>query len=324
MTGLINPENSLLQLNSPRAVHMVQQYPVAEHSTILEEDEEPSAKHKAVESNIILSSNTLRSMTPSNEVLEPYLSKIKAQKIDMMLLRKLIRISRDSNLAKNKDHAVEVWGSEGERFYDLMSMLLKLIENDMASELKEYILLLLKELIANQTEFATLHAEELVNKFMICRSSNSNDISSTAEEAMDEFLKVVNNKISLSALVEYIEAELIVKASIAADSSAAVANPPQSVRSSPIAAAFSALSLLVSKMPGDDIDDERVSQMFHIATNGLNDDLPEIRKSAVELLVVLDAIPGLRSEGYLQQLTAPQLKLFTTYKEKKEKQDVIR
>ncbi|KAI8050251.1 hypothetical protein BDF22DRAFT_144512 [Syncephalis plumigaleata] len=279
------------------------------------------------------------------DTLHRGLSQLHDGTADSLIFRKLIRLAKETSPDIDPTLTESVWGANGEGFSALVTESITFLENEKDVAKKEYCILLVKQLLHCESALLGVDANALLRQLMICRTNDSHSVCSAAEDALDAFVSLTNHQVCLDALIHLLEGCVAHIASEArangeggeeeenestnndgeASSSDQHNNSTNDttstinfgtlfgVKSNPLATGFMLFSKLLRRSECTILSSEAVAKIVGLATEGLNNHTPEVRKSAVDLLVALHGIQGDQLDVYLTHLSVPQRKLVAVY-----------
>ncbi len=97
--------------------------------------------------------------------------------VEVNLFRQLIRLSKDTSLSIGATSA-EIWEG-GDRYVELLQALLAFMDDPEQQDaaLKENVLLLIQQLLVNQTEYLKGYEKDILRVLLECRADLANNVS---------------------------------------------------------------------------------------------------------------------------------------------------
>ncbi|KAI9591182.1 clasp N terminal-domain-containing protein [Syncephalis fuscata] len=253
------------------------------------------------------------------DLLQRGLTQLHSGCADSLMFRKLIRLAKETSPEVDPLLTNSVWGINGEGFSALVTESITYLENEKDVAKKEYCILLVKQLLHCESTLLGVDANALLRQLMACRVDDSHSVCSAAEEALDVFVSLTNYQVCIDALIHLLEgcaAHVALSADEehhTADANAINFRSLFGLKSNPLASGFMLFSKLLQRSESNILTSEIIAKVVGLATEGLNNHTPEVRKSAVDLIVALHSIQGDQLDVYLTNLSVPQRKLVAVY-----------
>ncbi|CAI2167631.1 13681_t:CDS:10, partial [Funneliformis geosporum] len=252
-------------------------------------------------------------------LLATLLARLHGYDTDVHLFRKLIRISKETQFS-NRELAEDIW-ENGDRFIELMNALIGFLSDSeqQNNELREGAVLLLGQLINNQPDYTRGQERDILRILLECRADSASNICGHADDALDNYIQIVDANFGLYALIDIMESSLF---NTFGNTSLPESNSPQfGSKTSMKGSAFVVLSKLVKRFDKRSLE-RQVGRVVPLAIKGFSDSKPEIRKSVVDALVAIYSVIGDDNTlfQYLGSLNAAQQNLLKYYFDKSRKQ----
>ncbi|RIA91704.1 clasp N terminal-domain-containing protein [Glomus cerebriforme] len=250
-------------------------------------------------------------------LLATLLARLHDHNTDAHLFRKLIVISKETP-SSNKKLAEDIW-ENGDRFIELINALMGFL-SDLElqnNELKEGAVILLGQLINNQSDYTRGQERDILRVLLECRTDPA--VCGQADDILDNYIQIVDANVGLYALIDIMESSLF---NTFGSSPLPGSNSPQlGSKTSMKGSAFVVLSKLVKRFDKKSLE-RQVGSIVPLAIKGFSDPKPEIRKSVVDALVAIYSVIGDDTTlfQYLGSLNAAQQNLLNYYFDKNRKQ----
>ncbi|RUP42689.1 hypothetical protein BC936DRAFT_138222 [Jimgerdemannia flammicorona] len=253
--------------------------------------------------------------------------------------------------------AVDVWGVEGEKFAELVEALIGFLEKtacagmvsmpgekNTAADHREKAIMSLKHLLLHQIGLFHLHylmapegadglQMKVMRQLLECRSDDSNDVCSAAEDALDTFFAVIDPNTSFDVLLTFLESNLdrpsadsndgFVTASTMGNGTTLSSRTMtaeermryySALKYHPVGSAFMYLAKVVKRVPSKRrVEESLLGGGVEVFTLGINSAKIQLRKSCVDALVAFYQVLGDELYEYLKELREDQISLVNSY-----------
>ncbi|RKP10993.1 clasp N terminal-domain-containing protein [Thamnocephalis sphaerospora] len=246
-------------------------------------------------------------------ILQRALVQLRAGNADSLVFRKLIRLAKETSMDVDPELAASVWGLVGEHFTELVNECVRFLERESDAARKEYCVLLIKQLLHCEATFLGPNASTVLHRLMTSRADDSHAVCSAADDALDSFVMLVDRQLCLVALISLLDDCAAHSLGKEATQSSESLSMLFGLKTNPLAVGYALLAKLLRRHDDGGLQDENTAKIARLATEGLNNNVPEVRKSAVDLIVALNAVPGVQLDPHLTHLSVPQRKLIAVY-----------
>ncbi|CAB4489499.1 hypothetical protein RhiirA1_516185 [Rhizophagus irregularis] len=250
-------------------------------------------------------------------LLATLLARLHDHDTDVHLFRKLIIISKETPLS-NKELAEDIWES-GDRFVELINALMGFLSDleQPNNELKEGAVILLGQLINNQSDYTRSQERDILRVLLECRADPA--VCGQADDILDNYIQIVDANVGLYALIDIMESNFF--NTFGSSSLPSSSSPQLGSKASMKGSAFVVLSKLVKRFDKKSLE-RQVGSIVPLTIKGFSDPKPEIRKSVVDALVAIYSVIGDDNTlfQYLGSLNAAQQNLLNYYFDKSRKQ----
>jgi hypothetical protein len=231
------------------------------------------------------------------------------QEVDVMLLRKLLRVLKETAVGTAEFEGT--WGAKGEYihtfFHDTMALLQALKAAQADVSVKEYALMLVRQTILTQGAYCNDQANDAFLQLIAYRLDSVAEIAAAADSALDVFAKHLDKDACLDAILGFISGQEEEEGDQQTYSSMFA------VETSPLVIALTCLAGVLARFQKGDLEQSLLDSLISMCMQKLNDHIPEIRKSSLDVLVALNKLGEEAVQQAMSTMTVAQQKLLESY-----------